>query len=103
MLVPRKISRKKIIILIFVIVIVLGFIIYLLINNFLVREISLPSTEIKTGLLMRPRMETRFETDFLRQQPYIRLKEHIKLPVQVQAGEIGRKNPFAKINFLSEF
>lgn len=98
MLLPKKITGTKKWILTLVIVALFGLIGYLVYDNFL-SDVIRPdnTTKINIEPLVVPTINTKFETDFLSQEPYINLKENGTLPVK--AGKTGRPNPFLAIPF----
>lgn len=94
MLVIKRVNKKKIILLGLVILLALGISGYLIFNAYFSDKTNFIKPKIKFGseLVMIPKIETRFEADFLGKEPYIKLRQHGQLPVEV--GSIGRSNPF---------
>ena len=96
MLVPKKTSPKRRAILIAVGVIAVGVIGYILLTVFEVNITPTMPPQVTVGprSFTPPAINTEFTVDFITEQPFISLQRHGDFPVEVDANEIGRDNPF---------
>jgi len=101
MLRNKKMASKKRSILVVVLIIVISGIGYLVYTNFFTTEVEVgqPIVKAKESVSITPGLETNIDDSFLDSSPYVKLKQHGKLPVTVDS--IGRRNPFQPI--LLEF
>ena len=97
MLVPQKISKKKTLFLVLTVCIILGTITYLMVNSFFNIGIVPSPSPLTVNLLVVPTVQTEFNTDFLRKEPYTRLKKNGQWPVSV--SQTGRSNPFQQLDW----
>ena len=98
MLLPKKISGPRKIILLIVVVILIGVIGYLVYDNFLSQNLAIiQPLPVEVEILAVPTIEPKFETDFLSQEPYRSFEENGQLPVRVE--NLGRPNPFRALPF----
>ena len=102
MLVRQKMKKKKVVTLIFVLVVIFGITAYVLMNSF---GISIggdsqksPTKKVVAGLLIVPSLNTEFEDDFLKKEPYTNLEKHGQWPLK--NIKEGRDNPFLELLYL---
>ena len=99
MLVPKKISSTKLIILTLVLIVILGAILYFLFSGLIFSnsKSASPKTNIKKSNTALPEISPDITVDFLSQQPYLNLRSPSELPVT--ATNQGRSNPFSPIPY----
>lgn len=100
MLIPKKISNTRKLILTLFLVIIVGVILYLLFINFVTPQISSGGGSVPLFVgetFQPPAVDTELETGFLKQAPFTQLEQNANLPVQ--PGSTGRTDPFRQINF----
>lgn len=98
MLVLKKISEAKKIILIAVLAVIFLAIGYLLYGNFLANKWAAVKGALPVKVLAVPEVKTEFNFDFADKYPYDRLRRPPNLPVA--AGNLGRTNPFLPVVFF---
>lgn len=97
MLVAKKISGAKKIILITVVIVIFFAIGYLLFSSFGVFKFSVSPT-LPVKILPSTVINPVLPADFFKKPPYSRLRQHGSLPVIV--GSLGRPNPFLPVPLL---
>ncbi len=98
MLVQRKMSSKRKAILLAVSGVLAILIAYLLYTNFIIDRVALVQPiDVKVKVITLPKVNPQLATDFLTQDPYVRLRDSGSAP----QGSVtaGRDNPFQGIEF----
>lgn len=104
MLVPKKLSKSKQMMLavaVILILLVIGYLIYTTFIDVEIEEVDLPTETFRFRVLDIPKSGSNIELndDFLTKPPYseLTLPKGTKLPVTVDS--MGRKNPFESIPY----
>ena len=99
MLVPKKMSTSRSVLLVVLILAIFAGIGYLVYNRFLQTDevISEDARANLTEVKQFSKINPDFSSDFIYQRPYLDLVKNGRLPVQ--ASQTGRPNPFAVIPF----